>query len=750
MAVRGLVLAALALLAAPAVRAQSPQPVDRTIIGLFDSKTDVSVRRSRIHRLVEMPVNHLGLTLQPHDVRQGLPSDEAMRGVRGIVTWFTSVAFAEPNTYLTWLEAQQRAGKKLVIIDHPGVDPDPVGGLGVRRKFDAVLSHIGLRWEGEWVDLTYSSRIVAKDSSMVEFERTLPILLPPYQRLSLIGSAARAYLTVRRNVDARDSPLVVTGPNGGYISPHYAIFEPPREIETLSWHVNPFRFFREAFGTDAVPKLDTTTLSGRRIYYSHVDGDGWHNISAAMKYAEKKLESAEVLYLDVLLRTPDLPVTIAPITGDLDKTWYGDEKARDLARQIFALPQVEAGSHTHSHPLVWGFFRDPDPRREVRYLPFYPARPGRSQADSVWDRAKVLADLPPRRDLDDAIPTGYSTPRSYAVQPFRLEAEIAGSIKIIEGLLPPGKRVALYQWSGDTSPFERALALVKTAGLRNINGGDTRMDGVYASYAQVQPLSLRVGAVRQNYSSASNENTYTDNWRRRFFGFRGLAETLQRTETPIRVKPINIYYHFYSVEREDGMSALWHNIDYARGQEIAPVSTSRFVSMVDGFDAARIVALGDRRWRIEDREGLETVRFDDASLLAVDFARSEGIVGQRHAQGSLYVALDRAVAAPVVALAAYAAPHRDPDAPVPYLVQSRWRVEALVREARGWRFTAEGFGAADFTWKVPAPGRYAVAAIDADGRSGAAEAAAGADGLLRFSLDLAGDRGVVFTVRRLD
>jgi len=742
-------LAAAAL--APGCRAAGEPDIDRIVIGLYDSRTDASLRRSRVHRLAEMPLNHLGLVLQPHDVRDGLPSDEAMRDVRGIVTWFGAVAFPEPNAYLTWLEAQLRDGKKLVILGHPGVDPGRLTALVTRKKFDAVMAQLGLRWEGEWVELTYSTRVVAKNIFMVEFERPLPPALPPYQRIGLIGSAARAHLTVRREDDGEETPLVVTGPNGGYVSPGYAALELPRDPDNWAWQINPFRFFREALATDELPKLDTTTMSGRRVYYSQVDGDGWHNVSSALKYAGKNMEAAEVLYQDVLLRAPDMPVTIAPISGDLDKTWYGDDKTRDLARQIFALPHVEAGSHTHSHPFTWGFFRDPNPRKELRYLPLYPARPGHSQADSVWDGDKVLAGQPPpAMPPDDALPPGYTTPRSYAVQPFRLETEVAGSIKLIEEVLPPGKHVAVFQWSGDTSPFERALALVSAAGIRNINGGDSRMDGNFASYAQVAPLGVRVGAARQVYSSASNENTYTDNWRRRFYGYRGLAETLARTETPIRVKPINIYYHFYSAEREDGLSALWFNLDYARRQEIAPVATSRFVAMVDGFNSAHIIVLGERRWRIEDRDGLETVRFDHASLLAVDFARSEGVIGQRHLQGSLYVALDRAVAAPVVALRAYDAPHRDPDAAAPYLVHGRWRVEGLAYQERGWQFRGEGFGDAEFVWKVPRPGRYAIAAVDPEGRRAAAEAVAGADGLLRFSLAIAGDRGAQFTVMRAD
>jgi len=70
--------------------------------------------------------------------------------------------------------------------------------------------------------------------------------------------------------------------------------------------------------------------------------------------------------------------------------------------------------------------------------------------------------------------------------------------------------------------------------------------------------------------------------------------------------------------------------------------------------------------------------------------------------------------------------------------------------ARGWRFRGEGFGDAEFLWKVPGPGRYANTAVDPEGRRATAEAVAGADGLLHFSLLIAGDHGALFSVMRSD
>lgn len=742
-------VAALVLAFAVAARAAA-QEVSRIIVGLYNSKDERMLRRTRLHRLAEMPLNHLGLVLMPYDVRDGLPPDEAMRGARGIITWFTDITFADPQAYLAWLERQLLDGKRLVVMDHLGVDPGWGGGMALRKQYERVAGLLGLRWESEWVGLTYATRIVAKDSDMVEFERSLPTVLRPYRRVSVISPEVRSYLSVRREGRAETDHLVVTGPRGGYVAADYSIYEVPGAADAWFWYLNPFRFFREAFAADEVPKLDTTTMSGRRMFYSHIDGDAWHNLSSAEGYVGKSKKSAEVIYEQILLKYSDLPVTVAPVSADLDLDWYGDEEARELAQRMFALRWVEAGSHTHSHPFAWGFFRNPDPRNEAPYLRFYPPRPGKSQSDSVWDPDKVLRGQPAKTAAEPSEVEGaYQRPRTYAVRPFNLELEIAGSVKLLNALMPPGKRVEIIQWSGDTSPFERVFELTAAAGIRNINGGEPRMDGPYSSYARVSPLGLRVGRHWQVYSSTSNENIYTDNWRGRFFGFRNLAETLANLETPIRLRPINIYYHFYSAEREEGLSAVRFNLEYARAQEIAPVTTSRFAAMVEGFYAARIVRLGERRWRIEDRGALETVRFDHATMLSVDFARSEGVIGQRHFQGSLYVALDRAVAAPVVALKDYATPERDPEAERPYLVHARWRVEGLELAGAGWRFRASGFGPGEFVWKVPAPGRYRVSAVAPTDKRYTAEIEVSGERLLRFTATIPGEEGSAVEVERL-
>ena len=151
------------------------------------------------------------------------------------------------------------------------------------------------------------------------------------------------------------------------------------------------------------------------------------------------------------------------------------------------------------------------------------------------------------------------------------------------------------------------------------------------------------------------------------------------------------------------------------------------------YYTARLVSLGLDRWRIEDRGSLQTIRFDHAVFRAVDFTRSRGVVGQRHYQGSLYVALDAAEPAPVVALAAHADGSSLPPARRPYLVDGRWRVRNLtINGAGGFTIDAQGFGRGNMRWKMPAPGGYAVVVDGPRGEIRRFRADADDDGVLAF------------------
>jgi len=726
---RLILLLLLVLGVSPAGAETEPDIEPRVVLAFYDGERNKSPLWTQVHQSAEMPLNHLGIDVHYHDLHQPLPDEGVMRNVRGILLWLDLDSMPNPEIFLNWIIGRMETGLPVVVMgphsfeyrsDGSAVDPALVGRF---------WRQMGLKKTGEWITATYALDFQRKDGGrMTAFEHDLPLLPSAIPDVRIIDADSVSYL---RAYDARSVEnaldLVVTGKHGGYIAPGYSIVE-YRDSRRRYWYINPFRFFSEAFRLEGLPKPDTTTLSGRRIFYSHIDGDGWRNPSLVPGYRDKGKLSSEVIYQEIFLKYPDLPVTVGPIAADLDLNWFGTKESRRIAREIFALPHIEAGSHTYTHPLSWQFFKHYDTAKEAPYLPLYPKTPGnflyQAGLQGLLKYAMESAGAPPdseraaveitkvKGDIEDY----YRTPRVYYNGPYDLQTDIVGSADLIEQFLPEGKKVQVLQWSGNTTPFERAVALAREAGMKNINGGDTRLDRQYNSLLWVSPIGRRVGKELQIFASNSNENTYTDLWTGRFYGYRFLEQALRRTESPWRIKPINIYYHMYSGEREASLNALRRNLDYARSQSIAPVTTSLFAAIAEGFFSARIERLEGRRWRILDRGRLQTVRFDRAAFRGVDFERSEGVLGQTHLQGSLYIHLDPAEEAPVVALREVESADREPDASRPYLISSRWWTEGLAFSSDRFRFQVQGYGAGDMQWYVPIPGRYRLRLQHADGK----------------------------------
>jgi len=729
--IRALLVLILASLAQASTQ-RAPAPLPRTILAMYNGAQYPELRDTRIHRLLEMPLNHLGFLVRYHDLRTTLPTPDEMKDVRGIVTWFKTDSMPHPVEFLEWGARAIDSGKRFVIIGELSVSRDDQGHRTPPAVINSFLSKMGLRIE-DWTAVTYNQHVVYQDPAMIGFERPLPAVLPAFDRIRILDPRVQSHLTIRQNNDrATDAQLVLTGPFGGWVGSGYTHFASDRQ-DQLAWYINPFEFLRLAFGADDLPKPDTTTLSGRRIYYSQIDGDGWRNLTEVTSYAREKLSSAAVVFKEAIEPFPDLPVTVGPIAGDLDPDWFGTRDAIALAQQMLSLPWVEAGSHTYSHPLDWETLYQTNPaaapasgRIGLRVSGLFDAAPW-----TAINRALERYSKQETNEDTSSVTRGHSRTRSYTLYPFDPDREIGGSVSFLNSLLPPGKHVAIMQWSGTTMVPESVLRATARAGLRNINGGDTRLDPEFNSYAWVAPLSRQVGTMRQVYSSDSNENIYTNSWNERYFGFRYLPETLRRTESPMRIKPFNLYYHMYSGEKQPGIDAITGNLKYARSQDLAPITASKYAAVVDGFHSTQLAELGPRRWRIDNRDGLDTIRFDHADADEVDWAASAGVVGERHFQGSLYVALDSADRAPVIALAPTG---KIPSVTRPYLVQSRWMVSKLCSGTARFEFESQGFGAGEMEWKSSPDAQYDVLVSRGTRLVENIHAAADRSGSLRFTI----------------
>jgi polysaccharide biosynthesis protein PelA len=687
--------------------------IPRTILAIYSARLGEDQKWSQIHQFAEMPLNHLGLKLRYHNIEAGIPKISANDPIRGVITWFASGTRLEnPEAYLRWARDVVQSGKKFVILGDPGFFTNKQDRPTSKIQINRFLRLLGLRDTDEWISHTYDLESVFKNAEVVEFERRYSILNSPFERIIPISDSVTSHLIVRKaSQPDKQSHLVITSRQGGYIADGFAMFKKSTgDVEIRQWYVNPFAFFRLAFNADELPKPDTTTLAGRRIYYSHIDGDGWLNRTLIEEFKKKKQLSSQVVLEQLITPYPDLPVTVTAVVAELDPDWAGTPESQAVARALFSLPQVEIGSHTYSHPFDWSFFADGNPEKEIDYLHKYPN--GGWKKSSFNIRLKSLLQKKEKAHThyneSNKIDQFYSIPRAYASRPFDLNLEIAGAVSYLNGLAPQNKSTQVVMWTGDTTPFKAAVRKARQTGLYNINGGDSRFDREYRSYAWVSPIGRVLDDEIQVYASNSNENTYTDLWQGRFHGFRFLIHTVENTDRPIRVKPFNLYYHMYSGERRASLNAVISNLEYALKQEIIPIRTSHYCAVANGFYTSQVKKIGDQKWRIENRGKLQTIRFDHSSQKSVDFKNSIGVIGQRHFQGSLYVFLDDTQLKPVIKIKPLKRFGEVASGSQPYLVQSRWMVSELQKHATGFRFRASGFGRPEMVWRVAGDRPYQV------------------------------------------
>ncbi len=751
-----LIALCLILISSP-VFAEAGKPLPRQLVAFYDSKEESTVRFNLIHRFLEMPANHLGYNIQYHDINEPMP--ELGDDVRGIILWFYGgMEIPEPKKYLSWLLAQQAAGKKILIIENTGITQKQLAQPEVTELYHTLMASLGIRDDMDWTPLTYQVSITEKNDEMVGFERKYGPTLPAFSSTHAIAGAAKSHLRISPGKGLEPVDLIVTNASGGYVAPEYAIYMVSERNalymtesdELVQWYINPFYFLRTALDVPFAPVPDVTTLAGRRIYYSHIDGDGWNSLSEVPEYAKTHTLSSEVMLKEILQRYPDFPFTVGLITADIDPKCYGLPDSERIAREIYALPNVEASSHTHSHPLFWRFFADYTVAKEKPYLEKYPPRPSTKTSivadvsayfdNPMMSETKVRKDATHKMKLGrsdpseaEAMKSDFNTPRSYACTPYDLKEEISGSIELVNSLCPAGKKARLVQWSGNTSPYEEVLAETRESGYLNINGGDSRLDREYPSYAWVAPIGLQMGKERQIYSSNSNENTYTNLWTDRFFGFRYLQNTVQNTESPLRVAPFNLYFHIYSAQKEASLKALKENLNFARTQNLIPITTYEFASIANGFYTTSITQMDEHTWSVDNRGDLQTLRVKDGGSFAVNMHNSEGVMGFMHYQDSLFISLNPTVIKPVISLINIENFNKFDQAP--YLLESNWQIKGLRRGKKSLTFEATGFGKGIMVWQVSPNNSYRISVKRGTEILFSGDAKADAEGVLSVDLD---------------
>lgn len=630
------------------------RPVARRICSLFGNLSPIP--EEDIHwpvdsftaQRLQMPLEWLGYEvdyvriLKPEDLPVLTPEHRAV-----VLPRFWRVPTEHEGEVVDWLLAQRDAGRKILIF----------GGMPFRdiRQRARFMKALGLGGSGAIIPPPLKLDVVARVDALLDYEESVPPLPVNHHDL-LAPEGANRILSVRGRPD--DGPPVIfdavfTCAWGGVALDPYLLFR--RADFREFWHLDPFAFLEQALGPLDAPVPDTTTRDGVRLFMSHIDGDGFSNFTRV----ELGKRSAEIVRDRILKKYP-LPATVsiieAELRGLIRTQRLEDSKVLEaIARDIFALPHVEAASHSFSHPFFW----------------------------IEGDREAVYYD---EQNLDLKEP--------YAK--LDLRREITQSVRYInEHLAAPGRPVQVFLWSGNCRPPPEALALVAELGIVNVNGGDTIISRLNPTLTAVAPRTMPWADRLQVFAPNQNENVYTNNWRGPHFGtFIHTLDTFALTESPRRLKPVNVYYHFYSADYPASFNALEKIFEAVSRQPLHAITLSHYARIARDSRETVIYTDGAGGWCLVNAGELRTFRLPAPLAREIDLARSHGVTGWVEHQQSAYVHTNGTRAVTLVRSPA-PAPHprlETSSAEIEFHTFNPQRIEFSVRDLRPVQVVFAGLG----------------------------------------------------------
>lgn len=249
-----------------------------------------------------------------------------------------------------------------------------------------------------------------------------------------------------------------------------------------------------------------------------IDGDGFiYRTAYDGRYV------GEVIYEKILTRYP-FRFCASFIAGENE--YYADEFDLDLARKILRLENVDAASHSWSHPHDW-------------------------------------------------------------TKPVDLEQEIVKSVHYMnKNFLPPGKTTDTFLWTGMCNPTRDALEMTSQSGLWNMNGGakNAAFSGTptaphFHSRANADWVWMDMPALRAECETRGESfNVYPLllNYPGDLGGFKGVIDYFKNQPDC----PVHIFFHWYAAVRQDSLAALINVLDWCLTQDLEPVSIPHYLAGV--------------------------------------------------------------------------------------------------------------------------------------------------------------------------
>ena len=529
---------------------------------------------SNAHLFAAMPLEHLGFVPRLLDVNKPLPYGDLSHQYAGIIIWLDRQISDYP-ALMHWAKYAISQNLKVLFLGD--------ASLPIKNKITQALG----------IQHTKSLAPANEPLTQVQQDALFGFEIPPsvgYQKELLTLDAGSTLMTYQ-NTQGQTTTLAAVMPWGGFATDE-ALMSSYGEFSL--WVANPFSLFKKTLRLPSMPAPDPTTENGKRLMFLHVDGDGSMN-----RVESNPKEFSIQRLLNHFIKKYTFPQSISIVESETAK--YGkypklSSALEKAARAIYRYPYIEGATHTFSHPYHW------------RALELDPSNPH------------------------------YRTPLKHAYT-FTPKREFDTSLDYINKLMRHKKPKAdTIFWSGDCSPSEAILAYTYQHNFHNINGGDTYITNDRPWLSLIQPLGLQLGDYYQVFTGQQNENVYTNDWLGPFWAFKKVIQTFNLTENPRRLKPIDVYYHFYSASKTASEQALKEVYDWVLTQDVMHIFTSEYPQKVTNFYDASL-SQDENQWLLSGFDKLRTVRVPQS--LGIPYVENSlGVAGYNSHNDNYYVHLD--------------------------------------------------------------------------------------------------------------
>jgi len=552
----------------------SKNALKREVLTLIDESKEDRAHQS-VHKQGALPLEYLGYVQKLREInREGFPTMEEMTGYAGVVVWLSN-NYESPAKLIDWVVSLKKLDVKVAFA----------GSFGINLEA-SLLNKLGVKILENKSKVTEKVKIADEDD-MMGFEIE-PSINSGDLYLQVIDS--KPLLTFENKKGLRSSPAAITTWGGYAIENAFMI----NLNDDGMWIINPFEFFSKALRLPSLIVPDPSTENGKRLLFTHIDGDGIMNV---VEWNTKQL-SGDVILWDILKKYK-IPHSVSLIGAEIDKAGLFpkiSDRLQFIAKEMYKLENVEAATHTFTHPYFWGKIENGDLSPEYRL--------------------KV-------KDYD-----------------FSLHSELIEPLDYINTHLTEvdKEKANTVFWTGDCIVPAKILDYAYKNGIYNINGGDTWISNTRPWISNIAPLGMPRSEYYQVYTGAQNENIFTNDWLGPFWGFKKVVQTFKLTNSPRRYKPIDVYYHMYSGSKKASLNALRYVFNWAVKQDVMPIFTSDYIPKAMDYFVVSMAKNGND-WLVHGMNDLKTLRMEKEKA-SIDFEKSKSTVGIKHFENHTYFSLD--------------------------------------------------------------------------------------------------------------